>query len=201
MATSPQSLQPSSPPHPANEASPGENGASAHLLNEPLQVVRVGVILSIVTILFGFVLGGVLGGVEDSVKAHLRATAEANAAIYAGDQARLDSTLGRAFTYMKRAHMHGGGIGTATLAIVLVLAFLRRAPSTSRSLIATALGVGGLGYSVFWMIAGLRTPALGSTGAAKESLAWLAEPSAGLLLLGVTASLVLLIRELFFRAK
>ena len=57
--------------------------------------------------------------------------------------------------------------------------------------------MGALGYSVFWLLAGLRAPGLGGTGPAKESLAWLAFPSAGLLLLGVVALIVLVVRQLF----
>jgi len=59
--------------------------------------------------------------------------------------------------------------------------------------IGVALGAGGLGYSIFWMWAGFRAPALGSTGAAKESLKWLAMPSSGAFVLATIAVLVVLI--------
>ena len=42
------------------------------------------------------------------------------------------------------------------------------------------MGLGSLGYSMFWMLAGMRAPGLGSTGAAKESLEWLAVPTSAL---------------------
>ena len=35
--------------------------------------------------------------------------------------------------------------------------------------LSLALGIGGLGYSVFWMWAGCIAPGMGFTGAAKES--------------------------------
>jgi hypothetical protein len=60
------------------------------------------------------------------------------------------------------------------------------------ALITIVLGAGGLGYSVFWMWAGFRAPALGSTGAAKESLAWLAMPSSGGFVLAMVAVLVVI---------
>ncbi len=53
--------------------------------------------------------------------------------------------------------------------------------------IGLGLGAGGLGYSVFWLWAGFRAPALGSTGAAKESLKWLAIPSSGLFVAATVA--------------
>ena len=57
------------------------------------------------------------------------------------------------------------------------------------------LGLGALGYSAFWLWAGFRAPGLGSTGAAKESLRWLAMPSAGAMLLGTLCALVLVARR------
>lgn len=59
--------------------------------------------------------------------------------------------------------------------------------------IGGALGAGGFGYSVFWMWAGFRAPSLGSTGAAKESLNWLAMPSSGAFVLATLTVLVVLI--------
>ena len=54
---------------------------------------------------------------------------------------------------------------------------------------ALAFGAGALIYSVFWLFAGFKAPGMGSTGAAKESLAFLAVPGAGLSLLGAAGTL------------
>ncbi len=62
---------------------------------------------------------------------------------------------------------------------------------------SAALGVGALGYPIFWMLAALRAPGMGGTGAAKASLLWLAAPTAGLMIVGLIATLVLLVREGF----
>jgi hypothetical protein len=51
------------------------------------------------------------------------------------------------------------------------------------------------------MFAALTAPALGSTHDAKEALSWLAIPSAGLLLLGLIAVLVLFVRDHFVDRK
>jgi multisubunit Na+/H+ antiporter MnhB subunit len=61
------------------------------------------------------------------------------------------------------------------------------------ALVSLALGAGGLGYSIFWMWAGFRAPGLGSTGAAKESLKWLAMPSSGGFVLATIAVLIALL--------
>ncbi len=83
------------------------------------------------------------------------------------------------------------GVWAAAIALTLVLVLLGTTPRLARPL-SLALGVGGLGYAAFWMWAGFRAPGLGSTGAAKESLKWLAMPSSGIFVLA-TATVALLI--------
>ena len=51
--------------------------------------------------------------------------------------------------------------------------------------------------AVVRMLAGLRAPSMGSTGAAKESLQWLAVPSSALCCIGLLAVAVLAGRALF----
>ncbi|PKL75716.1 MAG: hypothetical protein CVV27_13920, partial [Candidatus Melainabacteria bacterium HGW-Melainabacteria-1] len=118
------------------------------------------------------------------------------ATVYQNDATALQKSADKAWTYFLRAHMHGGGIGSAALGLSLLLGFLP-ASQRLRALLAGGLGFGALGYSAYWLLAGMRAPVLGSTGAAKESLAWLAIPTAGLLLLGVTATLLLTIWTLW----
>ncbi len=83
-------------------------------------------------------------------------------------------------------------IHLSRLSLIVVLCLL----GTSRlatTAIGVALGAGGFGYSVFWMWAGFRAPALGSSGAAKESLKWLSMPSSGAFVLATCAVLFVLL--------
>ncbi|HEY0840875.1 MAG TPA: hypothetical protein VGD74_11865, partial [Vulgatibacter sp.] len=165
-------------------------------------ITRFGLVLTVLTIFFGYALGGAFGGMEDTIQAGLRASAEAaRATVYGGDADKAQAVVAKSWTYFKRAHMHGGGIGTASLALLLLLGALRRPSPTVRAAIAWALGLGGLGYSSFWLIAGKLAPGMGGTGQAKEALRFLAFPSAGLLLLGVASMLVLTAIELFVKPK
>jgi hypothetical protein len=68
-------------------------------------------------------------------------------------------------------------------------------------LASTLLGIGAIGYPLFWMLAGLKAPALGSTGAAKESLSWLAIPSAACLVTGGLITLALTVSQTFGRGR
>ena len=81
-----------------------------------------GAILALFSILFGFLLGGSFGAAEDSIKARLRASAdEVFEIVYEGDAARRDAVVNKSWAYLKRAHLHGGAIGSAALSSIVLL--------------------------------------------------------------------------------
>jgi len=165
--------------------------------NDNLAPMRVGILFSLLTLLYGFGLGAAFGAAEDSIKGHL--AAEATAVLehaYGGDDAAAKKVTDKSWVYFKRAHLHANGLGTSGLVLIVLLSFLG-VGRTAKTYTALALGVGGLGYATYWMLAGLRAPGMGSTGAAKESLGWLAIPSSGLCIVGVTAVLVFLVMNAF----
>jgi hypothetical protein len=148
-------------------------------------------LLGILTLLFSFGVGASFGAAEDSLKKALQQRADAVlATAYEGDAAKAKPVVEKSWSYLKRAHLHGGGLGASALVLILLLA-LAVGPTVPARIAATAMGAGGLGYSLFWLAAGFAAPALGSTGAAKESLAWLAIPSSGAMGLGTLATFVL----------
>ncbi|HEX6616365.1 MAG TPA: hypothetical protein VF046_08675 [Gemmatimonadales bacterium] len=150
-----------------------------------------GLTVAVFTVLFGFAMGGLFGFNEGIIKDRLAASAAAvTASVYGGDAAAAQPVITKSWDYMQRAHLHGGAVGTAAIGMIVVM-LLIGAPSRTIRVLSLALGLGALGYSVFWMWAGFIAPGLGSTGAAKESLRWLAIPSAGAVLLG-TAGVVAL---------
>lgn len=165
-------------------------------LYSKLREAGLGLILAVATILFGQILGIVFGLNEDIIKSRLQSSAvEVRETIYSGDDAAIKPVLEKSWTYMKRAHLHAGAMGTTALALTVLVALLGSSPLVIRA-IGLALGAGGLGYSIFWMWAGFLAPALGGTGAAKESLRWLAIPSSGAYLLATVAVLLILIKTL-----
>ncbi len=145
--------------------------------------LRIGIVLSLITLLFGFGLGGSFGAFEDRIKDSLHQSAMAvKDSVYDGDEAAMGKVTSKAWTYMKRAHLHANGLGTSSLVLILLLATVP-ASTTIRRFVAGALGAGALGYSSFWLFAARRAPAMGSTHDAKESLSWLAVPSPSSLIL------------------
>lgn len=148
-------------------------------------------ILGMLALLYGFGMGIAFGAFEDNLKQRLATSGQAVLVErYGGDQAKLKSSLDKAWAYQKRAHMHAGGLGSASLVLIVLLALATRPSATTRGA-GLLLGVGALGYPIYWMVAGFAAPGLGGTGAAKEAFAWLAMPTAGALVIGTVATLVL----------
>ncbi len=161
-----------------------------------MKVVRIGLVLSLLTILFGFGLGGVFGAAEKNVKGHLKAQGQSVLdTVYKGDTAAMEKVTKKSWVYFKRAHLHANGLGAIALVVIVLLAFMQ-APSWLKAIVAACLGAGSLGYSLFWMFAALTAPGLGSTGAAKEALRLLAIPSTGLCIIGLIAVLLIVLKTL-----
>ena len=161
--------------------------------------MRVGLSLALLTFVFGFGLGGLFGAAEDTIKSSLRSSAESvMESVYKGDQTKADKTISKSWSYYKRAHMHAGGMGAAALSLMLLLVLLP-IRELLKTIVSTLLGIGAVGYPVFWLLAGMRAPSLGSTHAAKESLAFLAIPSAGCFILGSILTLALFLQFAFLK--
>lgn len=166
-------------------------------LTNRLKDVKWGILFSMLTILYGFGMGGVFGAMEDDLKGYLKSEGKAALEVqYKGNEATMNKVVSKSWSYFKRSHLHGGGIGAATLAIIAVLA-LTASSALIRNILSAMMGVGGLGYSVFWLLAGMTAPGLGGTGAAKEALSWLAVPSSAMILLGVIGSIILVAKTVF----
>lgn len=170
-------------------------------LTPGLRSALLGLALALLTILYGQGMGIFFGVNEDAIQNQLKTSAaEVRLTAYKGDDAAIKVVLGNSWNFIRRAHLHAGGMGTTAFALMIVVGLLNT-PRLISTLIGIGLGAGGLGYSVFWMWAGLRAPGLGSTKAAKESLKWLAMPSSGAFVLATLAVLVLVIVALVSRPK
>lgn len=152
--------------------------------------LRTGAVLALTAILFGFVLGGLFGFNEDAVKGRLEASGAAVVAtVYQGDVAAKDAVVAKSWEYLLRAHMHGGGIGAAALGAIAAIVLFTGMGTLARWS-GLFIGAGALLYAFFWLWAGFKAPGLGSTGAAKEALKWIAVPGAGMALLGAAGALL-----------
>ena len=177
------------------------------MTREALRLVRPGLLMGTLAILYGFALGAFFGVGEHWLRDGQKEAAEAHISVYrsraveaadpeAAAREAMAKTLDSSWRYWLRAHFHAGGIGAVAVVLSLLLAALP-GPRWLRWLGSLLLGVGAAFYPLFWMLAGMRAPALGSTGAAMESLAWLAVPSAGAAVAGVVVTLYLVVARLF----
>ncbi len=131
--------------------------------------MRYGILLAIITLIYGFGLGGAFGAFEDNIKGHLKSEAKrVLATTYKGDEAKMKKITDKSWVYFKRAHLHANGLGTASVALIILLSFLPFS-NKIKEINAIFLGVGSLGYSMFWMLAGLKAPSMGSTGLDRAS--------------------------------
>ncbi len=168
---------------------------------EILLPVKYGLLFALITLVYGFGLGGTFGAFEENIKEHLKNDArEVLATTYNGDEAKMKKITDKSWVYFKRAHLHANGLGTASVILIILLSFLPISNKV-KSINAIFIGVGSLGYSMFWILAGLKAPGMGSTGLAKDSLAWLALPSSGLCIVGLIMIVALVIISLFVKGK
>lgn len=166
------------------------------LAQERLRPLAPGIVLALLAIAFGFGMGAAFGAAEDTLKDGLQQRGLAVLeTTYANDEAALSKVVSKSWSYYKRAHLHGTALGTAALSCILLIACLGQ-PALLEKLAAAAFGSGALVYGVYWLLAGMSAPGLGSTGAAKEALAFVAIPGSGLCMIGLALTLYLVVSRL-----
>ena len=169
-------------------------------ITESIRSVKFGVLLALFTIVFGFGMGIAFGAFEDDIKDNLKASANTSKA-YEGEKAKnKEKTIKKSWVYIKRAHFHAGGIGAAALALIILLG-LTSTTALLKLIASIMVGLGSFGYPLGWLFAGLKAPALGSTHLGKEAIAWLALPSAMLLVGGTILVLLLFIYDSFLKSS
>jgi len=167
-------------------------------MNAQLRPLLPGFALALLAVLFGFGLGGAFGANEEALKADLHARAMASQHLYA-DDAAVQKVLDKAWVYYQRAHIHAGVLGASAIALILLLGAMAPPPSIGRYA-SIAIGIGSIGYGLFWFLAGRMAPVLGSTSAAKESLEVLGFGSPALIIAGTVVVLIAVLVRLFRRA-
>lgn len=166
-------------------------------MEEKIYTVRWGIVLAVLTILFGFALGALMGGAEPQIKEYWQSLAQPGlVSIYHNDPQKITEIVNRSWKMLQRAHMHAAAIGTAVLILMFVLAQLRT-KILYKQIGSVLLGLGGLGYSLSWFLVAFQAPVVGDIHAVKAGIHLLAAPSIGMLLLGTMIVLFLGIKMLF----
>jgi len=154
-------------------------------------------IFSVAAIFLGFGMGAIFGAAEEKLKKNLDVSASVVfETVYKNDATAKDAVVKKSWDYFKRAHMHWGAIGSAGLGCIIILTLFCRA-CFSVNVSALLLGLGALIYPLFWLLAGIYAPSLGSTGAAKEMFKWIGLPGSVFCISGAAGTLFCLIRSQF----
>lgn len=152
------------------------------MLND-IAPVRLGLILSMLTLLFGIGMGVVFGVNEDGVQDYIKD------GIAAHPQLHDQQSQSKIWRYAQRAHFHATGVGAFTLGMILLVG---ATPMTRRfkAAVSTLIGIGSF-YSLAWLSMFLLAPSLGR-GAAHDALATelITKVTVGSLLLGVALLLL-----------
>ncbi|MFO0835724.1 MAG: hypothetical protein U0638_12190 [Phycisphaerales bacterium] len=153
-----------------------------------LRRVWLGLVLAIVTTFYGFIGGAVLGLEDGPIR---EALAER---VPEASRAESGALVDRAWTFLRRSHLHASGMGTAAIALIsLVPVIAARFPRWFASGMSLGMGAGGAGYAAALIVAGVRTPSLASAALAKESAKMIAIPAAGAYMGGAAMLLCLTI--------
>jgi hypothetical protein len=159
--------------------------------------IRYGIAIALVAILFGGLLGLSFGCCEDDIKGNLRASADAVLdKHYSGDANKAVSTVSKSWVYFKRAHLHSQTMGVMAIVFALLTVMLNFQPKLQIG-ISLLSGLGSLGYGVFWLLAAILAPGMGSTHAAKESVGLIAQLSGGAFFISGVGLFVLVFLKLF----
>lgn len=166
-----------------------------------LKPVRIGLVLALLAILYGYLFGIAFGAWEDGMKEDLLTSGQAVLeTVYEGDEAALRAAYGQAWAYYKRSHLHAGALGASAVAQILLLTLLAVGPRL-KSVTSFLLGFGALGYGMSWWLIGMRGPAMGGVGPARESLEWFAMPTAGACLIGTVLVLAFTLKTVFRKTE
>ncbi len=160
---------------------------------EEIQAVRIGLLLVMLTLLFGISMGIGFGVAEDSLKSYISNGIESHASVHD------DKSNSKIWRYAQRAHFHATGISAFSIGLV-VLIMLSSLKRKLKTVAAILVGLGGL-YPLSWFGMFILAPTIGRSAAhhhiITEMLTYLG--IAGLLL-GITILCANLFLNLFHEA-
>lgn len=88
-----------------------------------IKPIKIGVLLSLLTILFGYGLGCIFGAANSSMKDYFHEQVYVVHADNFSNVKDQDTAFSKAKDYIKRAHLHSAAMGTASLVTILALGF------------------------------------------------------------------------------
>lgn len=122
-------------------------------MTKEIQIVKVGLGLVLLGLVFGVGMGIIFGLKEDFFKSYLAQGIAANPEVHDA------KSTGKIWRYAQRAHFHATGIAAFSLGLIILIMFSEM-KSTYKKVSAIALGLGSL-YPLSWLAMFVLAPVMG----------------------------------------
>ena len=119
--------------------------------------VRVGLLLVMLTLIFGIGMGTYFGVAEDSVKTYISDGVEAHPSVHD------NKSTSKIWRYAQRSHFHATGISAFSIGLILLIIASNLKP-TLKTISSTLVGLGGL-YPMSWFTMFILAPSMGRDAA------------------------------------
>ena len=126
-------------------------------LNVDLKVIKIGLLITLMSLVFGVGMGIVFGANEKVFKNYISKNIELNPTVHD------EKSKSKIWRYAQRAHFHAGGIAAYSLALLLII-LLSKMKDSYKRLSSTLIGIGSL-YPLAWLIIFLMAPHVGRDAA------------------------------------
>ncbi len=126
-------------------------------MNEEVKTIKVGLLLVMLTLIFGISLGMSFGIYEDSIQAYIAEGVAAHPEVHD------DKSNSKIWRYAQRAHFHATGIAAFSIGLVILVMFssLKKKLKTTAAIL---IGLAGL-YPLAWFTMFLLAPSIGRDAA------------------------------------
>ncbi len=155
-----------------------------------IKPVAIGLLFALLSLFCGMLHGMAFGAFEESIETSLRNVAKASPTL-SKSKKKVKRAVHSGWKYLKRAHEHFMGLGTAGLALIIFIA-ISPAKDLVKTAVSTITGAGMFLYPLFWTLTGIKTAEVGAHRA-KESLELLAQAGAGLSFIGLLGTIFIAI--------
>jgi len=126
-------------------------------MKNEIDLVKIGLALAMLTLLFGIGMGMAFGVAEDSFKSYVAEGVAAHAELHDG------KSEGKIWRYAQRAHFHAMGIAAVSMGLITLLLFSPLKAGLKR-VTALLIGLGGF-YPLSWLTMFILGPSIGRDAA------------------------------------
>jgi len=156
-------------------------------MNMSIKAVKPGLILVMLTLIFGISMGAYFGIAEESIQSYIAEGIAAHPELHG------ENSADKIWRYAQRSHFHATGIAAFTIGLVL-LTMLSSLSNRYKTITSLLIGLGGL-YPLSWITLFLLAPTMRRDAAHHY---WLTEFFAYVGVTGLLVGIALLCANLFF---